>query len=130
MLRFPYPTQTYFPPVLGGVSGTWLPRPMCCAPALDWLEFILGLLDVGGAVGGPRKLGCLIPRPLACGCVVALRSNGDAELMAASEGLPSLDGSGMSADEFDLPCEIGDEARYGDGDDRSGVDERERDFGE
>lgn len=106
--------------LLGGVSGTWLPL-TACAPAK--VRFTLGELDVGGAVGGPRKLGCFIPWYWP-GCVVARLNSGLADDRFAIEALPSRDGSGISAEDLIRFPGIGEE--FMNEGDWIGVEDRER----
>jgi hypothetical protein len=110
IIRHPIPGWSQIPPseLYGGVSGTWLPLP----------SGSLGKLDVGSAVGGPRKLGCFIDN---CpGVVVARRRSGLAEDGLESSDLPSCDGIGISAElrarlELTIGLELG-----------KGVDDRDR----
>lgn len=76
-------------------------------------------------MGGPLKLGCLIP--LYCvGCVVARLSSGLADERFESEGLTSREGRGISADDLEWFPGTGEE--LGKEGERRGVAEREREY--
>lgn len=97
--------------LVGGVSGVETPSPVACENQ--------GELEVGGAVGRPRKLGCFMARYWP-GRSVARRRSGLAEEM---ELRSSREGSGMSAEDFERFPPLGDElGNEGD----TGVEERER----